>query len=137
MRPILAALSLLALLAGAPAASAAEGKDAALPPSIKIKSLMVPVINRGTVEKYALYEVTMELADASKLPEAQGKITRLQDAVLTVVYSAVEQGWIVRGNIANPTALRARLDEAGQKLIGKSSIARVLIVPVGRQSSLQ
>ena len=137
MRLILAALAFLAAAsAGAPAAFA-QAKDAALPPSIRIKSLMVPVVNRGQIEKYALYDVTMELADASKLPEAQGKISRLQDAVLTVVYSAVEQGWIVRGNIANATALRARLDEAGQKLIGKASIARVLIMPVGRQSSQQ
>jgi len=136
MRPIAAALIFLAVLAGAPAAFA-ESKDAGLPASIRIKSLMVPVVNRGQIEKYALYEVTMELADASKLPDAQTKITRLQDAVLTVVYAAIEQGWIVRGNIANATALRARLDEAAQKLFGKASIARVLIIPVGRQSSLQ
>ena len=136
MRKTAAALVALAVLGAAPAAFA-QGKDAALPPSIKIKSLMVPVVNRGQIERYALYDVTMELADASKLPEAQTKITRLQDAVLTVVYGAVEQGWIVRGNIANATALRARLDEAGQKLIGKAAIARVLIMPVGRQSSLQ
>jgi hypothetical protein len=136
MRPIAAALAFLAMLAGAPAAFA-ESKDAALPASVRIKSLMVPVVHRGQVEKYALYEVTMELADASKLPDAQSKISRLQDAVLTVVYNAVEQGWIVRGNIANATALRTRLDEAAQKLIGKASIARVLIVPVGRQSSMQ
>ena len=136
MRSTVIALAVLAAAFGASPAFA-QAKDAALPPSIKIKSLMVPVVNRGQIEKYALYDVTMELADSSKLPEAQSKITRLQDAVLTVVYGAVEQGWIVRGNIANATALRARLDEAGQKLIGKASIARVLIMPVGRQSSLQ
>ena len=134
MRPTAAALALLAALTASPAAFA-QGKDAGLPPSIKIKALMVPVVNRGQIERYALYDITMELADSSKLPDAQAKITRLQDAVLSVVYGAVEQGWIVRGNIANATALRARLDEAGQKLIGKASIARVLIMPVGRQSS--
>jgi len=135
MRPILAALALLTALSGAPAAFA-ESANPGLPPSIKIKSLMIPVVNRGQIERYALYDVTMELADSSKLPEAQAKITRLQDAVLTVVYGAIDQGWIVRGNIANATALRARLDEAGQKLIGKAAIARVLIMPVGRQSSM-
>lgn len=136
MRATAATLALLATLTASPAAYA-ESKDAGLPPSIKIKSLMVPVVNRGQIERYALYDVTMELADSTKLPDAQAKITRLQDAVLTVVYGAIEQGWIVRGNIANATALRARLDEAGQKLIGKAAIARVLIMPVGRQSSLQ
>lgn len=136
MRPTVATLAVLAALTASPAAHAEGGKDPGLPPSIKIKSLMVPVVNRGQVERYALYDVTMELADSSKLPDAQAKITRLQDAVLTVVYGAIEQGWIVRGNIANATALRARLDEAGQKLIGKAAIARILIMPVGRQSSL-
>lgn len=135
MRPTAAAIALATALTASPAAFA-ESKDASLPPSVRIKALMVPVINRGQIERYALYDVTMELADSSKLPEAQAKITRLQDAVLTVVYGAIEQGWIVRGNIANATALRARLDEAGQKLIGKAAIARVLIMPVGRQSSL-
>jgi len=136
MRPTAAVLALLAALSAAPAAFAAEGQDkAALPPSIRIRSLMVPVVNHGQVEKYAQYEVTMELADASKLLEAQAKSPRIQDAVLSVIYAAIGEGWIVRGNIANPTALRQRIDEAGQSLIGKKSIARVLITPVGRQSS--
>ena len=130
-RTLLAALALLA------AAAPARAKEGAGPQNVvRIRPLMVPVIQDGQVERYAQFEVTMELADASKLPEAQGKITRLQDAVLTVVYGAIDQGWIVRGNIANATALRARLDEAGQKLIGKAAIARVLIMPVGRQSSM-
>ncbi|HYG88283.1 MAG TPA: hypothetical protein VD978_18720 [Azospirillum sp.] len=137
MRPIVAVLVLLATLSEAAPALAERKADPAMPAAVRIRSLLVPVVNHGQVEKYTQYEVTMELADASKLPDAQAQTARLQDAVLRVIYAGIEQGWIVRGTIANATALRQRLDEAGQKLIGKQSIARVLIVPVGRQSSLQ
>lgn len=138
MRLALAALALIASLSGA-APAVAEGKGGApgMPAAVRIRSLLVPVVNKGHIERYTQYEVTLELADASKLPDAQAQTARLQDAVLGVIYNAVEQGWIVRGTIANATALRQRLDEAGQRLIGKASIARVLIVPVNRQSSLQ
>lgn len=140
MRPrSIAALLALTVAFGATTALAAGGGGGnggvGLPPSLKIKPLLVPVVNNGRIERYNHLEVTLELANAAKLPEAQGIVPRLQDAVLAAIYTGVDQGWIVRGNIANAQALRQKVDESTEKLIGKEEVTRVLITPIARQAS--
>lgn len=130
-----AAIALAVLVAAGPA-RAEGGAPTNLPPAVRIKPLMLPVLTPdGRVEKYSQIEVTLELADAAALLSAQGNIPKLQDAILTELYSAISAGWIIRGNIANAAALRKRLDEAGEAVVGKDKVTRVLITPVARQSS--
>ncbi len=129
----IAAGTLLALSSAAPAA-AAEG-PAALPPTVRIKPLMVPVISQGRIEKYTQIEVTLEIANAVRLGEVQLAMPRLQDAILTAIYQGIDEGWIVRGNIANIPALRRRIDEESVRLFGKDLVSRILITPITRQSA--
>lgn len=142
MRKVLAALQ-ASVIAGALAgvaptspALAAEGA-VALPPSVRIKPVMVPVVTRGQVEKYTQIEVMLEVANATKLGDVQLAMPRLHDAALRAVYKGIEEGWIVRGNIANIPALRRKIDEESVKLFGKDVISRILITPIARQSSFQ
>ncbi len=130
--PFVAAVLLAALPSGPVWAAGPEG----LPPSVRIKPLLLPVVSpRGDVEKYTQIEVTLEVADAIKLGEVQLAIPRLHDAILTELYLAIDAGWIVRGNIANAPALRKQLADASGKLVGANVISRVLITPVARQSA--
>ncbi|WP_353859438.1 hypothetical protein [Azospirillum formosense] len=115
-------------------AQAAEG-PAALPPSVRIKPVMVPIVTRGQVERYTQIEVMLEVANATRLGEVQVAIPRLHDAALRAVYLGIEEGWIVRGNIANMPALRRKIDEESVKLFGKDVVSRILITPLSRQSS--
>lgn len=129
-------MAALAALAASATARAEEGAPVNLPPAVRIKPLMLPVLTpEGRVEKYSQMEVTLELADAAALLNAQGSIPKLHDAILTELYGAISAGWIIRGNIANAAALRKRLDEAGETVVGKDKVTRVLITPVARQSS--
>ncbi|MBP2230347.1 hypothetical protein [Azospirillum agricola] len=138
MRGPLLALCLLVGLAMAHPAAAAEGAPGALPPSVRIRPLMVPVVNtQGRIEKYTQIEVNLEVGDALRLGEVQLSIPRLHDAILTAVYKGIDEGWIVRGNIANIPALRRRIDDAASALFGKNVITRILITPLARQSSFQ
>lgn len=128
-------LAALALLLPALPALAREGAPAAPQNTIRIRQVMVPVITNGQVERYVTYEVTLEIADPGRMPELQGKTPRLQDAVTAVVYEGVEKGWIVRGVVTNGNALRARLEEACNALLGKGTVARALINPAARAGS--
>lgn len=130
-------LSLAGLLTVSLPAVAAEGAPGALPPSVRIKPLMVPVVNAGRIEKYTQVEVNLEIGDALRLGEVQLSIPRLHDAVLTAIYKGIDEGWIVRGNIANVPALRRRIDESVVAMFGKDVVTRILITPIARQSSLQ
>jgi len=98
---------------------------------------MVPVISRGQVEKYTQIEVMLEVANATRLGEVQVAMPRLHDAALQAVYKGIEEGWIVRGNIANIPALRRKIDEESVRLFGKDVISRILITPIARQSAFQ
>ena len=132
-RASLFACGLLGLLPGS-AALAAEGAPA-LPPAVRIKPVMVPVVSRGQVERYTQIEVMLEVANATKLGDVQLAIPRLHDVMLRAVYTGIDEGWIVRGNIANMPALRRRIDEETMRLFGKDVISRILITPLSRQSS--
>lgn len=131
-RAVLAALALLAATPAVAPAVAKEGSPAALQNTVRVRQVMVPVVTNGQVERYATYEVTLEIADAGRMPEIQGKTPRLQDTVTAVVYEGVEKGWIVRGVVTNGTALRARLEDACNGLLGKGTVARALINPATR-----
>ncbi|UKJ72567.1 hypothetical protein [Azospirillum brasilense] len=132
---ILVAFLIAATAAGSGmVAQAAEG-PAALPPSVRIKPVMVPIVTRGQVERYTQIEVMLEVANATRLGEVQVAIPRLHDATLRAVYLGIEEGWIVRGNIANMPALRRKIDEESVKLFGKDVVSRILITPLSRQSS--
>lgn len=109
-----------------------------LPPSVRIKPLMVPVINQqGRIEKYTQIEVNLEVGNAVRLGEVQVSMPRLHDAILTAVYKGIDEGWVVRGNIGNIPALRRKIDEAAIAMFGKDVITRILITPIARQSSFQ
>ena len=133
---VLFGLALTSVLppAGQGPALAAEG--AAPPPSVKIKPLMVPVITSGRIERYTQFEVMLEVEDATRLGEVQINIPKLHDAILSAVYHGIDEGWVVRGNIANLPALRRMINESNTRLVGKDVITRILITPVARQSSL-
>ncbi|PWC38356.1 hypothetical protein [Azospirillum sp. TSO22-1] len=126
-------LAALALLAAAPA-FAREGPPAAPQNTVRVRPVMVPVITNGQVERYVTYEVTLEIAEPGRMPEIQGKTPRLQDTVTAVVYEGVEKGWIVHGVVTNGNALRARLEEACNGLLGKGTVARALINPATRSA---
>lgn len=138
MRGLLALLLTGLTLALAPPALAEEGAPGALPPSVRIKPLMVPVVSAaGRIEKYTQIEVTLEVGNSTRLGDVQLSIPRLHDAILTAIYSGIDEGWIVRGNIANIPALRRKIDQASVQMFGKDVISRILITPIARQSSFQ
>ncbi len=136
---VLALCCSLGLALGTPLpAAASEGAAGGLPPSVRIKPLMVPVVNaQGRIEKYTQIEVNLEIGDSLRLGEVQVSIPRLHDAILTAIYKGIDEGWIVRGNIANIPALRRKIDDAAIAMFGKNVVTRILITPIARQSSFQ
>ncbi len=131
-------LALCVVLGFATPAVASEGAAGNLPPSVRIKPLMVPVVNaQGRIEKYTQIEVNLEIGDALRLGDVQVSIPRLHDAILTAIYKGIDEGWVVRGNIANIPALRRKIDEAAVAMFGKNVVTRILIAPISRQSSFQ
>lgn len=135
-RLVLACLAAL-LTAAAPAVSLrAEEAKSGPPPSVRIRPLMLPVLAaNGQVERYTQLEVTLEVKDSLKLPEVQAAIPKLHDAILAEMYRAIDEGYVIRGAVANAPAVRRHLLEVSNRVVGKDVIGRVLITPTTRQSA--
>lgn len=128
-------LALAIMLVGTSVPVLAE-EAAGPPPTVRIRPLMLPVLTtEGKVERYTQIEVTLEVSDSLRLPEVQAVIPKLHDAILTALYRATDDGFIVRGAVANAPALRKRLMDASVGVVGKDLIGRVLITPMSRQSA--
>ncbi|HRJ61771.1 MAG TPA: hypothetical protein PKZ97_12185 [Azospirillaceae bacterium] len=127
-----------ALLTAATLASAAGAEEAKSgpPPSVRIRPLMLPVLSpSGQVERYTQLEVTLEVKDSLKLPDVQAAIPKLHDAILAEMYRAIDEGFVIRGAVANAPAVRRHLLEVSNRVVGKDVIGRVLITPTTRQSA--
>ena len=124
------------LVAAAAGPIFAEEPKAGPPPSVRIRPLMLPVLApNGQVERYTQLEVTLEVKDSLKLPEVQAAIPKLHDAILAEMYRAIDEGFVIRGAVANAPAVRRGLLEASNRVVGKDTISRVLITPTTRQSA--
>lgn len=135
----LSALAPLLIVAALATASvrAEEVAPQSGPMTVRIKPLMLPVVNAsGVVERYNQLEVGLELRDAGKLAQVQAVQPRVHDAILGELYKAVAAGQIQRGNIVNTTGVRKRLADVCDEILGKGVVERVLLTPVARQSSL-
>lgn len=128
-----AALLTAATLVGTARAEEAKGGP---PPSVRIRPLMLPVLSSsGQVERYTQLEVTLEVKDAGKLADVQVAIPKLHDAILAEMYRAIDDGFVIRGAVANAPAVRRNLLDASNRVVGKDVIGRVLITPTTRQSA--
>lgn len=126
----------LAAATAVPQALARESGSPAAPQNIvRIRPVMVPVTVNGHVERYATYEITLEVAQPGMMPRLQGMTPRLQDTATAVIYEGVGSGWIERGAITNDTALRRRLQEAFATLVGKDTIGRILVAPAAARGA--
>lgn len=127
-----AALAALALLLATGPAAAKEGAPAAPQNTVRLRQVMVPALANGRVERYVPYEITLEIAAAARMPEILGMTPRLQDTATAVVYEAVDKGWIARGIVTDANALRQRLEDACNAVLGKGTVGRVLLAPATR-----
>lgn len=124
------------LFAMAPGTVRANEGAGGPPPTVRIRPLMLPVLTpEGRIERYTQVEVTLEVSDSLRLPEVQGVVPKLHDAILTALYRATDDGYIIRGAVANAPALRKMLLDAAAGVVGKDLIGRVLITPMSRQSA--
>lgn len=116
-------------------AAASEGAVGGPPPVVRVRPLMLPVLTpSGQVERYTQLEVTLEVGNSMKLDVVQTAVPKLHDAILAEMYHAIDEGFVIRGAVANAPAVRRLLLDAVAKVVGKDVVSRILITPTTRQS---
>lgn len=98
------------------------------PPSayVRVNPVVVPVIGDNRVEQFVTVVVTLEV-NADQQPTTQANLPRIGDAFLTTLYGAADERSILRGNVVDIPAVKAKLQEAAEKVLGADVVQNILI----------
>jgi hypothetical protein len=134
MRKIIAAFFCLFLLAGSPA-MANEGAEEGKAPGheveyFEIAPLIVPIITDKGLTRQVSMVVMLEIP-GGKTEEIKNFKPRLMDAYIRDLYGAMGAGHILmRANIVDVEALRTRLVNVTERIVGKELVKDVLLQAV-------
>lgn len=93
---------------------------------VQLSPVFLPVIESSNVPREVSVAVAIEIADGANARAVEEKRPLLRDAFLTDLYTYVQQ----RGGIGAPegeTALKARLEETAQRILGPIAVKEVEI----------
>jgi flagellar basal body-associated protein FliL len=98
------------------------------PPSafVRVNPVVVPLIGDKRVEQFVTVVVTLEV-NADQQPAAQANLPRIGDAFLTTLYGAVDDRSVLRGNVIDIPAVKAKLLEAAGKVLGADIVQNILV----------
>lgn len=96
------------------------------PAFVRMNPIVVPVIGKDRVTQFVTLHVTIQV-DIDAQPRTQANQPRLGDVFLTTLYGALDDRSIMRGNLIDIPALKAKLVDAAGKVIGRSVVQDVLI----------
>ncbi|MCW2246794.1 hypothetical protein M2352_002385 [Azospirillum fermentarium] len=108
----------------------AQPAEAVRTNSISFPDLLLPTERDGILTGNARFQVTLELSSPRVLKVADGRRAQIQDAIVSVLFTAMGERLIVNGGIENGAELRRRLDEAAERITGAGTVMRVLVFSV-------
>lgn len=116
----------------------AEPKKIEPPPKpptafVRLPPLVVPVIGATRVEQFVTVVVTMEVV-LEKQPMVQANQARMSDGFLTALYGAVADKSVLNGPLVNIPAVKAKLLEAANKVMGPGVVLDVLVQAVTQRN---
>ncbi|MCG5239166.1 hypothetical protein [Azospirillum doebereinerae] len=100
---------------------------------VRLAPLVVPAIGANRVEQFVTVVVTVEVL-LEKQPMAQANMTRLTDAFLTAMYGGVADKTVLNGGLINIPAVKDKLVEAGNKVLGAGVVQNVLVQAVTQRN---
>lgn len=95
--------------------------------SISFPALLLPTERDGVLTGNAQFNIILELSTPRALKQAEDRRAQLQDALLSVLFTAMADRVIVNGGIENGQELRRRLDDAIEHILGHGVVTRVIV----------
>lgn len=103
------------------------------PVFVNIGPLTVPVLGAERIDQFVTLMVALEVADASVADRVREQAPRLTDAFLTGVYGAIASGKAMQSGMVDVPQVKAKLNEATAKVMGKGVVRDVLIQVVNQR----
>lgn len=95
--------------------------------SVSFPGLLLPTERDGVLTGNAHFHITLELSNARIQQRANERRAQIQDALISVLFTAMGDRIIVNGGIENGAELRRRLDERVERILGRGTVRRVLV----------
>lgn len=110
-----------------------EAKKTDDPNYLDMENLAIPIIRNRRIEKHVILKVSLEMVDEDTLDFARPYMPRLKDAFIKDLYDYYS--YQSPGPKINTEAIKGRLKEAGDKVVGRGKIQKVLIQAAFQRSA--
>lgn len=120
-------------LGEAAAGAQLEAKKTDDPNYLDMENLAIPIIRNRRIEKHVILKVSLEMMDEDTMEDAKPYMPRLKDAFIKDLYDYYS--YQSPGAKINTEAIKGRLKEAGDKVVGNGKIRKVLIQAAFQRSA--
>lgn len=103
------------------------------PVFVSVGPMIIPVLGAKKVEQNIMVTVSLEVDDDTVKEEVRNVSPRLIDAYVQALYGGIDKGQVVDGQVINIPALKAKLQEATDKVLGPDVVHDVLIQSVSQR----
>lgn len=103
------------------------------PVYVQVGPMIVPVLGAKTVEQNIMITISLEVDDDSVKEEVRQKSPRLVDAYVQALYGGIDKGQVIDGQVLNIPALKNKLMETTEKVLGPDVAHDVLIQSVSQR----
>ncbi|MFV3073683.1 flagellar basal body-associated FliL family protein [Niveispirillum fermenti] len=104
------------------------------PPAFaSVGPMIVPILGAKTVEQNIMVTVSLEVDDDAAREQIRQQNPRLVDAYVQALYGGIDKGQVIDGQVLNIPALKAKLQEATDKVLGPGVVHDVLIQSVSQR----
>jgi flagellar protein FliL len=110
-----------------------EAKKTDDPNYLDMENLAIPIIRNRRIEKHVILKVSLEMMDEDALEDAKPYMPRLKDAFIKALYDYYS--YQSPGAKINTEAIKNRLKVAGDRVVGRGKIQKVLIQAAFQRSA--
>ena len=105
-------------------AESGHGEAAAF---VELDPLILPIIDNDGVHQVVSMVVAIEVADAPTADKVKAMSPRLKDAFIQDMYGALNEHAALKGGVIQVTAIKKRLNEVTNKVLGEGVAHDVLL----------
>lgn len=103
------------------------------PVYVQVGPMIVPVLGAKKVEQNIMVTVSLEVDDDTVKEQVRNQSPRLIDAYVQALYGGIDKGQVVDGQVINIPALKTKLQETTDKVLGPGVVHDVLIQSVSQR----
>ncbi|MEI6985391.1 MAG: hypothetical protein WCK65_04610 [Rhodospirillaceae bacterium] len=101
-----------------------------LPVYVRIPAIEVPVVGANRVEQIITLVVVLQVEDNAAAERTSSRMPQINDALMTGLYAAIDEGLILRGELVDISAVKQTMLQIAARLLGKDMVKEVMVQTV-------